>query len=127
MNASAPPTGEAPGLVFRAIVRGFIDRCPKCGRGRLLAGYTTPIPECGNCGENLAPYQTADFASYFVMFAVGLLATPLVLVLSMRSADNIWPAIVVAVLAVASILLLLPRVKGAGIALLWALDVKANQ
>jgi uncharacterized protein (DUF983 family) len=87
----------------------------------------TPISTCGSCGENLAPYLTADFASYVVMFFVGLLATPAVLVLSIRSADSTWPVIAVAVLAVAATLFLLPRAKGAGIGLLWALDVKSNQ
>lgn len=87
----------------------------------------TPLATCSICDENLSPYLTADFASYVVMFLVGLLATPAVLVLSMKSADSTWPVLAVAALAVAATLLLLPRAKGAGIALLWALDVKANQ
>jgi|GEM_PF-5874367 len=87
----------------------------------------TPLATCSVCNENLTPYLTADLPSYFVMFLVGLLATPAVLVLSMKSADSTWPVLAVAALAVAATLLLLPRAKGAGIALLWALDVKANQ
>jgi uncharacterized protein (DUF983 family) len=87
----------------------------------------TPLATCSVCNENLSPYLTADFASYVVMFLVGLLATPAMLVLSMKSADSTWPVIAIAVLAVAAMLFLLPRAKGAGIGLLWALDVKANQ
>ena len=87
----------------------------------------TPIPECDRCGENLAPYQTADFASYLVIFAVGLLYMPVVLVLSISSANNLWLISAAVTLALASALLLLPRAKGAGIALLWVLDVQANQ
>jgi uncharacterized protein (DUF983 family) len=81
----------------------------------------TPILKCDHCGENLAPYQTADFASYFVMFVIGLLYMPIVLVLSMSSGNNIWLISAIAALALASALLLLPRTKGAGIALLWPL------
>jgi uncharacterized protein (DUF983 family) len=93
----------------------------------LLAGYTTPVPECSSCEENLAPYQTADFASYIVMLVVGLLATPAVLALSMSGIESAWPVVAILVAAIAAVLLLLPRVKGAGIGLLWALDVKGNQ
>ncbi len=62
------------------MLRGLRGRCPKCGRGRLLRGYMTPVATCTACSENLSPYLTADFASYTVMFLVGLLATPAILV-----------------------------------------------
>lgn len=87
----------------------------------------TPLATCSVCNEDLSPYLTADFASYVVMFLVGLLATPAVLVLSMRSADSTWPITAVGAVAIAATLFILPRAKGAGIGLLWALDLKANQ
>src|SRR5690349_1886525 len=125
-----PPSRLVPGArkgIVLAMLRGFRGRCPKCGVGKLLSGYMRPVPECDHCGENLAPYQTADFASYMVMFAVGLVFMPVVFVVSMSSAASSWLVSAVVALALASALLLLPRAKGAGIALLWALDIKANQ
>lgn len=113
--------------IVPAMLRGFRGRCPKCGAGKLLSGYMRPVPECDRCGEDLAPYQTADFASYLVMFAVGLLFMPVVLVVSISSAASSWLVSAVVAIALVSALLLLPRAKGAGIALLWALDIKANQ
>ena len=105
------------------MARGLIGRCPACGKGRLLNGYISPATQCERCAEVLSPYQTADFAPYVVTFLVGLFYTPLVLVLALRERqDDTMIAIIVA-FAVATALLLLPRVKGAVIGLLWALRV----
>ena len=109
------------------MARGFRGRCPRCGKGALLAGYIAPIAVCAHCGEALAPYQTADFAPYLVVFCIGLIFTPLTVILSMSAYASMWLAALVIFAALVSALLLLPRFKGAAIALLWSLDVQANQ
>ena len=108
-------------------MRGFIGRCPACGKGHVLRNYISPRLECEICSENLARYQSADFAPYLVTFAIGLTFTPLILVSTM-----IWDVPESVALtagltsALACALTLLPRMKGAAIGLLWALDVRAN-
>ncbi len=89
------PKFRPPRDLARAVARGFRGRCPRCGQGRLLAGYISPVSECAICGEHLQPCQTADFAPYLVVFAIALT--------------------------------LPPRAKGAAIALLWTLDIRAYQ
>jgi uncharacterized protein (DUF983 family) len=79
------------------------------------------------CGEPLAAYQTADFAPYLVTFCIGLIFTPITVALSMSRYASTWLAALVVVAALISALLLLPRVKGVAIALLWSLNVQANQ
>lgn len=116
---------EPPRKLVKAMLRGFVGKCPNCGSGRLLRGYMTPVPVCSACSEDLAPFQTADFASYAVMFLVGAIFTPVALVLSMSAAPT-WLAVLVMILAIASIFLLMPRAKGAAISLLWALNVRGN-
>jgi len=106
-------------------VRGGLGRCPACGRGRILRGYISPIAACAACGEDLAPYQTADLGPYLVSFAIGLTFTPLAVAIALNPAIVdwiIWP-LIAAALALAA--LLLPRAKGAAIGLLWALDIRA--
>ncbi len=109
--------------VALAIGRGFAGRCPACGRGAVLAGYIKPVDHCQTCGENLAPYQTADFAPYLVTFAIGLIFTPLVVIVALRGAQSDWMLAAFLVAALICALLLLPRAKGAAIGLLWALEV----
>ncbi len=108
-----------------AILRGIRGRCPACGQGRLLQGYITPVDRCLACGEDLSPYRTADLAPYLVTFMVGIIFTPLALKLT---ASGIFgrgglPLMLTGAVALAAIAL--PRAKGAAIALLWALNVRA--
>lgn len=73
------------------------------------------------CGEDLSRYQAADFAPYLVTFLVGLIFTPLTLVLTAHGASDLTlPVLLLA--AVISAVLLLPPVKGAALALLWAVN-----
>jgi uncharacterized protein (DUF983 family) len=110
-----------------AVWRGLRGRCPRCGQGRILGGYIAPVDACVACGENLAPYRTADFAPYLVVFVIGLIFTPLTIALSMNSAGQSYAIVVIMAAAVVTALLLLPRAKGAAIALLWVLGVRSNQ
>ncbi len=122
--AAQPP---APRRLGQALLRGFVGRCPACGKGHVLHAYISPRLACEICAETLARYQSADFAPYLVTFAIGLTFTPLILVSTM-----IWDvpeSLAVSVglsAALACALALLPRMKGAAIGLLWALDVRAN-
>lgn len=110
-----------------ALTRGFRGRCPACGKGHVLQGYIFPRTECESCRENLAPYQSADFAPYLVTFAIGLTFTPLILIATMLWDVPAPLALTVGLsAALACALTLLPRMKGAAIGLLWALDVRAN-
>jgi len=110
-----------------AVWRGLRGRCPRCGQGRILKSYIAPVDACASCGENLAPYRTADFAPYLVVFVIGLIFTPLTIALSMSTAGDGDAIVAIMAAAVVTALLLLPRAKGAAIALLWALDVRSNQ
>lgn len=121
------PKFRPPRDVGRAVARGFRGRCPRCGQGRLLSGYISPVADCPRCGEHLRPYQTADFAPYLVVFANGLIFTPVIVVLSMSPYGSVWLTALLVLVALANALTLLPRAKGAAIALLWALDIRANQ
>lgn len=114
-----PPTRA----IGQAIARGLIGRCPACGSGRLIFGYLRPAARCEHCGEALARYQSADFAPYIVTFIIGLIYMPLVLVLALRQQQNDLGVVFLLIAAVATALVLLPRVKGGVIGLLWALRV----
>ncbi|MCC6789953.1 MAG: DUF983 domain-containing protein [Hyphomonadaceae bacterium] len=104
-----------------ALQRGLRGRCAACGKGRLLRSYLTPNAECSECGEDLSRYQAADFAPYIVTFLVGLVFTPLALVLTANGASDFTLPIVL-LAAVVSAVLLLPPIKGAALALLWAVN-----
>jgi uncharacterized protein (DUF983 family) len=108
------------GLAMR---RGFLCRCPNCGKGRLFRAYLKVVDACAVCGEDLH-YQRADDAPpYITMLVVGHIVVGGVL-----AAEELWPhspmwlgAIAWSLLALVLSLLLLPRVKGALVGYQWAL------
>jgi len=127
MTGTARETAAAGRKLGTALLRGFRGRCPACGGGHVLKGYIFPRAQCESCRENLAPYQSADFAPYLVTFAIGLTFTPMILVSTMVWNVPAHLALTVGLsAALACALILLPRMKGAAIGLLWALDVRAN-
>lgn len=109
----------------RSLARGFLRRCPACGRAPLFAGYLRVRPACGGCGQALEPYRADDAPAYVTVAIIGHAAIFGVLLTEQSWAPPIWlqaaiwlPATLIATLA------LLPRVKGALIGLQWALDLK---
>jgi uncharacterized protein (DUF983 family) len=108
--------------VWQAMRRGFLCRCPNCGEGPLFNGYLTSAPSCSACGEDLSHHRADDAPPYFTMVIVGHVVVPIMTAvflateLSTMTHMMIWlPLTLVMTLA------LLRPVKGALIALQWAL------
>ncbi|WP_019997033.1 DUF983 domain-containing protein [Aureimonas ureilytica] len=58
---------------------GLAGRCPRCGKGRLFAGYLRLEPVCSRCGLDLAPLDQADGPAFFVMSIVSFVVVGLAL------------------------------------------------
>ena len=119
--------------VLSGIGRGFSGRCPQCGEGRLLHRYLKVTSPCPSCGHDNAQYPSDDAPPYFTILIVGH-----IVIAPMLFFPFIWQWPVALVLSIVLplvgglTLLLLPRVKGAVIGLMWALrhnaeDVAATQ
>ncbi len=106
------------------IKRGFLRRCPNCGEGHLFSGYLAVEPACEACGHENARYRADDGPAYFTILLVGqLVVAPLLLfpVIWKTPAAVIVPATLIPLFFLT--LVALPRVKGAVIGLLYALNV----
>ena len=111
----------------RPMLRGFLMRCPHCGSGRLFRSYLKPVESCSACGMQLGHIRADDFPPYLTIFLVGHIVVPL-LVIAGRSEIAVWLQIAVAVPAtLALVLLLLPRLKGAIIGLMWSLRLSGAE
>ncbi len=106
----------------QAIKRGFFGHCPNCGKGHIFRAYLKVQDRCEVCGEELhhhraddaPPYVTILIVAHVIGFLmVGVLSTWANIPMWLNA--TLWPAIVIGLS-----LLLLPRIKGALIALQWA-------
>jgi uncharacterized protein (DUF983 family) len=108
--------------VWRALRRGFGQRCPSCGRGSLFGKYLKVSDVCPSCGEELHHHRADDAPPYFTILVVGHIIVGGLLAMERALAPPGWvQAAVWLPLTLILTLLLLPRVKGALIGLQWAL------
>lgn len=109
--------------VGRALRRGFLGRCPRCGKGHVFRAFLKVRDRCEVCGEDLHHHRADDAPPYLTILIVAHVMG-LAMATVLGTWDDIptwvdftlWPTMVV-VLS----LVLLPRIKGALIALQWAL------
>jgi len=114
----------APRPKWQAFLRGFACRCPACGRGPLYFAFLKVADRCPACGEELYHHRADDAPPYFTIFIVAHIVIPLVLIV-----EKLWhPSLFVHMamwipLTLALAFLLMPMVKGAIVALQWALKM----
>jgi uncharacterized protein (DUF983 family) len=104
-----------------ALRRGWFGRCPRCNEGALFGRYLKMRSHCPACGLSLEPFRADDAPAYFTIVVVGHIVVPLVLAFE-KCAEQpaLWlHALLWLPLSIGLALLLLPRIKGAVIALLW--------
>ena len=122
ISGASIPVPAASRSVARAIGLGLAMRCPDCGIGVLYRSYLKVNDRCRQCGAELHHHQADDAPPYFVILIVGHVVVGAALVLEVAVSPPLWLQMALwPALAVALCLLLLPPVKGALIALQWAL------
>lgn len=104
-----------------AMLRGWRRQCPKCGAGPMLQGYLKVRDNCPVCHEELHHHRADDGPAYFTILIVGHLLAPVMLTaFTVYRPDPLVLGTLLAIGAVAVSLYLLPRLKGALVALQWA-------
>jgi len=104
-----------------AIRRGLNQRCPNCGQGHLFNGYLKVKDTCPVCRQELFHHRADDGPAYLTILIVGHLMAPLILMFFVRfRPEPLVTFTVFAVGCVALSLYLLPRLKGAIVAIQWA-------
>lgn len=108
--------------LITGLVRGFTERCPECGEGRLFHRYLKVESPCRSCGHDNAQYPSDDAPPYFTILIIGhVVIAPLLFFPFIWTWPVGWvigttlPAIAILTLV------LLPRVKGAVIGAQWAI------
>jgi len=106
----------------RAIWRGVSQHCPNCGKGQLFGTYLKVQDRCLVCAEALHHHRADDAPAYFTILIVGHFVVGGVLALERSLSPPTWAHLAIWLpLTLVGCLLLLPRIKGALVALQWAL------
>jgi uncharacterized protein (DUF983 family) len=69
---------------------GLRGRCPRCGEGRLFAGYLSLKPRCGICDLDNAFADSGDGPAVFVVLIVGFIVVGLALWAEVSFAPPLW-------------------------------------
>ena len=107
-----------------AMARGFVNRCPHCGKGRVFGRFLKVRPDCEACGLEMHGHRADDLPPYLVIFLVGHLVGALILEIEMGYdlplwvSLTLWPGLTLG-LAIG----LLQPVKGAVVGLQYALGM----
>ena len=115
-------TAAAPERDTRtALIRGWRRRCPACGKGEMMDGYLQVRRACPECGTELHHHRADDGPAWATILITGHLMAPLMLIVFITFRPKGWVmAVGFSTVFVALSLWLLPRFKGAFVALQWA-------
>lgn len=110
--------------LLRSVGRGLRHRCPACGEGRLFGKYLKVQAECGNCGHRLGRYPADDGPAYLTILLIGHLIIAPLLIFPIVWESPAYYSVPILLTSVGVVTLAaLPRVKGAWVGLMYALQV----
>jgi uncharacterized protein (DUF983 family) len=89
MNDLATKAQVQP-TVLQSALRGIACRCPRCGQGKLFAGFLTLRPACGSCGLDYAFIDAGDGPAVFVIMLAGAVVVTCALIVEVKYQPPFW-------------------------------------
>lgn len=108
----------AEATLGETLLRGARGRCPRCGKGAIFSGYLKVKADCEVCGETFRGLRADDGPAYITILIAGHLMVPF-LVWGAEWDDALSAVLVLSLGVLTFSLVLLPRVKGAFLGMLW--------
>lgn len=105
----------------QAMLNGWRQCCPACGKGRLYDRFLKVTPRCAACGTELHHHRADDAPPYFTMFVVGHIVIALLMIAERKYAPPVWLHLALWLpMTLGLSLWFLPRIKGLLIGIQWA-------
>lgn len=109
----------------RSLFRGISEHCPACGKGKLFWKYLKVNSRCEACDTDLSLYRADDGPAYLTILLVGhLVIAPMLFFPIVWESNPLYSLPIILVPLAILTLLLLPRVKGGWVGLMYAMGVK---
>ncbi|MDD1529346.1 hypothetical protein C7U92_19985 [Bradyrhizobium sp. WBOS7] len=87
-DAAGKPEPET--TVLQSALRGLACRCPRCGQGKLYAGFLTLAPACDHCGLDYAFIDTGDGPAIFIIMLAGGIVVAAALIVEVKYQPPYW-------------------------------------
>ncbi len=121
------PHSDRP-TTMSALIRGALGRCPSCGRGPLLHRYLKVVGQCSACGEPYGHFRADDAPPWLTILLVGHLTAPFFLLIEENFELTVATELAILIpLVVGLTLALLPRCKGAILAMMWVTKAEGTE
>ncbi len=126
-NRAAPSNAWPRPPMLNALGRGFLGRCPSCGRSKIFKGFLRVVSECAHCSAPLGLARADDAPPYFTILITGHVVVPLMFSVDRMGEPPLWlmSAIFLPLTGVLALGLLRP-VKGATVGLMLNLNMLKN-
>jgi uncharacterized protein (DUF983 family) len=83
------PDEKLPTLTESAM-RGIACKCPRCGRGKLYAGFLTLRPKCESCGLDYTFIDSGDGPAIFIIMIAGAIVVAAALIVEVKYQPPFW-------------------------------------
>ncbi|MBR0933894.1 DUF983 domain-containing protein [Bradyrhizobium jicamae] len=81
---------DTPTTVTESALRGLACKCPRCGRGKLYAGFLTLAPRCEACGLDYAFIDSGDGPAVFIIMLAGAIVVAAALIVEVKYQPPFW-------------------------------------
>jgi uncharacterized protein (DUF983 family) len=71
-------------------IAGLTCRCPRCGKGKLYAGFLTLAPGCEACGLDYSFMDSGDGPAIFVIMIAGAIVVTAALITEVKYQPPFW-------------------------------------
>jgi uncharacterized protein (DUF983 family) len=76
--------------VTESALRGLACKCPRCGKGKLYAGFLDLRPGCEACGLDYAFIDAGDGPAVFVIMIAGAIVVTAALITEVKYQPPFW-------------------------------------
>jgi uncharacterized protein (DUF983 family) len=82
--------GETLPTLTESALRGIFCRCPRCGKGKLYAGFLNLRPRCKSCGLDYAFMDSGDGPAIFIIMIAGAIVVACALIVEVKYQPPFW-------------------------------------
>src|SRR6202046_1289529 len=76
--------------LLQAALRGLACKCPRCGKGKLYAGFLDLRPGCEVCGLDYAFIDAGDGPAVFIIMIAGAIVVGCALIVEIKYQPPFW-------------------------------------